>query len=84
MRSEWDAHADDVLLSLVPPLLARGEMRPAEELLRAGSQTQDGMRHWAAYLLIVGKLDDEISRDSAAPGNDPDALRRITYELRPR
>ena len=84
LRSEWDAYADDVLLSLVPPLLARGEMRPAEELLRAGSQTQDGMRHWAAYLLMTGKLDDEISRDSAAPSNDPDALRRITYELRAR
>lgn len=82
LRSEWETHADDVLLAVVPPLLARGETRQAEELLRAGAQTADGMRHWSAYLSLAGKLDDEISRGSADGSDSKESLQRRTFQLR--
>ena len=62
MRREWQGHLDQVVERTVPPLLTSGRRGEAEEILALAAASDEGMRHWATYLLQTGQLADHLAQ----------------------
>ncbi|MFV1965071.1 MAG: tetratricopeptide repeat protein, partial [Pirellulaceae bacterium] len=82
LLSEWNHHIDDVVMKRVPQLIVDGDDGEAGRLLEMAATYDDGMRHWATYLLLTGRIDDKIaelrnSQDTSAIG-----AKRLAYALR--
>lgn len=63
----------------VPRLLLAGRRGLAESILVDAATSDPGMRDWAVYLLLEGRLSEEIKAAAAAAGSDPIKSRRLVH-----
>ncbi len=63
----------------VPWLLVSSRSEQAESILKQAATTDEGMRDWSVYLLLMGKLDQTLVKSVDAAALDADQLKQQTY-----
>lgn len=84
VRENWSRRLLAGSQQAIAQLLVAGDRREAEMLLELGAASDSGARNWAAYLLLTGKIDEEIDRLQAAEdaGEKPGDARRLALLFR--
>jgi tetratricopeptide (TPR) repeat protein len=79
---EWEQHTTDVLTQLLPRLIVEGSDDEVERLLGLAATYDDGMRHWAAFLQLKGKLGTTIAELRGQEDSSTLSAKRLAYALR--
>jgi tetratricopeptide (TPR) repeat protein len=82
------ARLNEFIRKQVPFYLAKRQFRKSESILEQSATDGPGIRNWAAYLLLQGKLDakiDKLRGEVASSKDDQDELRiKLVHMLRVR